>query len=503
MGAKGETLKVDLSKDLPADLAKIDFSSVQRVVVCFRLSTFGSTNSLLDISNDLLEASWVLERLARRAQRITTKVDDEYYTPLVTATLHRPDAEMGAALADCALLLEYDDTIDAAARARLDELRDLFFAYDDEINAMDLKVPAMADWYFVNLLAAYSEWMSEAPEWVEDQMRKFPEHRVGFHRSAWSAKLGADCYTSHDAWVLPGSVALDRFFKVTGFRYRQGDFIEGELLVLDGRQVVRAGDVFVPFPARRYFASQVCAGFSITDLEATWSEGPFAWGREAQYRGFSEDGIPLRHHDRYFVDATGTMLVVDDGMFQHVFTDILPLGQRALKTLLAAVGTASEALSAGAGISAMATFDWKSITDEDFEELCYDIIHAHPLFDSDTIRKFGKAKSRDGGRDIEVCQAPMRFGEKPRKWIFQCKLVTDGSSLGKGKVVDVGDMLTQYGAKGFGVMTSALIDATLFDKLDAVCGARQIDQMHFSRLNIERALIAQPALRKKYFPDDA
>lgn len=155
----------------------------------------------------------------------------------------------------------------------------------------------------------------------------------------------------------------------------------------------------------------------------------------------------------------------------------------------------------GGHVTATAKFDWTSITDDAFENLCFDIIYAHPKFDSDTIRRFGKTRSRDGGRDIEISERTVRFGDRPRKWIFQCKLVTSGSSLGKGKVQDVGDLLAQYSANGFGVMTNVPIDATLYDKLDAICMPRGVEQINMSRLEIERTLVANPALRKKYFPD--
>ncbi len=76
---------------------------------------------------------------------------------------------------------------------------------------------------------------------------------------------------------------------------------------------------------------------------------------------------------------------------------------------------------------------------------------------------------------------------------------TDGSSHTGRKVQDIGDMLDSYDVGGFGVMTSALIDATLYDKLDAVCEKRGIDQLNFSRLELERALAHDPAVRDRYF----
>ena len=60
-------------------------------------------------------------------------------------------------------------------------------------------------------------------------------------------------------------------------------------------------------------------------------------------------------------------------------------------------------------------------------------------------------------------------------------------------------MLDHYGADGFGVMTSALIDATLYDKLDRVCAKRDVMQRHFSVLELERAIARHPGIRRRYF----
>ncbi|GAB0426363.1 hypothetical protein ECZU41_51190 [Escherichia coli] len=39
------------------------------------------------------------------------------------------------------------------------------------------------------------------------------------------------------------------------------------------------------------------------------------------------------------------------------------------------------------------------------------VIHTHPRFNSDTIRKYGKSRSRDGERDIEVYDIPRTAGD--------------------------------------------------------------------------------------------
>ena len=188
----------------------------------------------------------------------------------------------------------------------------------------------------------------------------------------------------------------------------------------------------------------------------------------------------LSSHSRGVVEVTqsvqvdcllhqsGSLVIANDGNFRYLLYDTEPLNHIVLKKVQDELSGLVSSIASGR--SPAISCDWGGLSDEEFEELCYDLIYHHPKFDSDTIRKFGKSRSRDGGRDIEVHDFPIGRGTAPRKWIFQCKLVKNGSSLAARRLQDVGDMLEMYAAEGFGVMTSAVIDATLYDKLDAVCG---------------------------------
>ncbi|MFV8871282.1 hypothetical protein [Serratia fonticola] len=53
--------------------------------------------------------------------------------------------------------------------------------------------------------------------------------------------------------------------------------------------------------------------------------------------------------------------------------------------------------------------------------------------------------------------------------------------------------------QGFGVMSSAPIDATLYDKLETVCGKHGVEQMNFSVLELELALFRHEFVRRRYF----
>jgi uncharacterized protein YjbI with pentapeptide repeats len=144
--------------------------------------------------------------------------------------------------------------------------------------------------------------------------------------------------------------------------------------------------------------------------------------------------------------------------------------------------------------------DWTQLNDEQFEQLCYDLlIKQHNLKLTD-IDKMGKSRSRDGGRDI-VFSKGTDINKKPIKWIAQCKLKSDKGSLGSSQVPNIRDMLDQYNAEGFCILTSGIIDATLHDKLDTLKEDKGFEVERWSYLEIERFLADHPEIKARYFQD--
>lgn len=89
----------------------------------------------------------------------------------------------------------------------------------------------------------------------------------------------------------------------------------------------------------------------------------------------------------------------------------------------------------------------------------------------------------------------------PIKWIVQCKLIRNGKSLTGKKVENIRDMLDEYNAGGFCVMTSSIIDATLHDKLDSLRDKNGIEVEKWSYLELERFLAEHPEIKARYFKD--
>ena len=143
--------------------------------------------------------------------------------------------------------------------------------------------------------------------------------------------------------------------------------------------------------------------------------------------------------------------------------------------------------------------DWTQVDDEQFEHLCYDIIYDHPKFDERTIRKMGKSRSRDGGRDITVMTKSINASD-PELHIFQCKLLSVSSSLTRTKVNDAANVILHYDAKGYGVFTNVLIDSTLYDMLDGFTNSIEIHtRENWGKLELEKLLNDNDYLRNKYF----
>ena len=143
--------------------------------------------------------------------------------------------------------------------------------------------------------------------------------------------------------------------------------------------------------------------------------------------------------------------------------------------------------------------DWLELTDDTFEELCYDILYCHPHFDSSTIQKMGKSRSRDGGRDI-VIKTKRTPTKEQELYIFQCKYFSDKTSLSASKLPNAGNVIMQYGAKGYGVFTTTVIDSTLYDMLEGFKRSMNIDSSFtFSKYELERYLNRHQMIKTKYF----
>jgi hypothetical protein len=194
----------------------------------------------------------------------------------------------------------------------------------------------------------------------------------------------------------------------------------------------------------------------------------------------------------YILSEDGAVLILTDSMAQYVFFDMFKIPLDKAEKLLNTIGALTDFLK-------LCDFHcpWESINDEQFEELCYDVISQSERYNPKSIRKMGKSRSRDGGRDIVVDFSKDIFGPKGQ-CIFQCKLIKTGKSL-SGSNINISDTIDQYGAAGYGIITNTVIDSTLYDKLDGIAKNRSIKIDTYSKFELERFLARRLDIKQRYF----
>ncbi|RPH29322.1 hypothetical protein EHN07_06650 [Buttiauxella warmboldiae] len=500
-------LELDLGKMEVEDIFDLDIEKEDVLKVYIPLESIGVTNSYMDISDDYLEALWVGERLASEAKAANVVYDyiSEVHKTRLCLMLYQPTISIKIAIEECVILYCRGDD---GNYDFYQSVRDKVLNFELELDSYSIRLPEIADDYYANLIeGAYCEMLSESPELYFDEVKKHPERKLGYWRSFFSNRLDNDCYMSSRGWLIPGNLNLNYFFEVTGQKYRTEKLLPAEILVANDTSYVLADGLVAYFPMKQYLNSRFCSSLTMfvgdDEDEECWPPDEFDWSdghiSGKKHLTFDNTYMPTKNISKCMIDHDGTMVSVHDGKFWHVLYDTEILSIETIKNVRDKFKNILSTLSKNIDLPDSIAYKWGCLSDEEFEQLCYDIIFNHPRFNADTIRKYGKSRSRDGGRDIEVYDIPKSAGVLPRKWIFQCKLITNSKSLSATKLVDVGDMLERYDAQGFGVMTSAPIDATLYDKLDSICSKRGVELMNFSVLELERVLYCDDILRYRYF----
>ncbi|EHO5062434.1 hypothetical protein KLQ07_001117 [Salmonella enterica] len=497
-------LELDLGKMEVEDIFELDIKESDVLKIYIPLDSIGVTNSYIDICDDYLEAIWVGERLASEAKVANVVYDYPLGTHKTRLCLiiHEPSINIKISLEECISLYCRGDNGNSVF---YQSVRDKVLDFELELENHPIRLPEIADDYYANLIeGAYCEMLSESPGLYHDELKKYPERAFGYWRSSFSSKLDNNCYVSKAGWLFPDDLNLNNFFEVTGQKYRTETLLPAEILIINDTSYVMADGLVAYFPMKQYINSMICSSLAMfADAEGDKETEEYDWSDRDIYDpkifAIEHAYISSQNINKCMIDPNGTMIAAYDGKCWHLLYDTKILSINAIKRIYNKFRTISLAFANYINLPDNISCKWDSLSDEQFERLCYDVIHTHPRFNSDTIRKYGKSRSRDGGRDIEVFDIPRTAGDIPRKWIFQCKLITNSKSLSATRLIDVGDMLEHYNAQGFGVMTSAPIDATLYDKLDAICSKRKIEQMNFSVLELERALYYDDILRCRYF----
>lgn len=467
----------------------------------------GHANEHLSICEDLLDISYVTEAMAACVSDPSLSMRRQSTSPYRTQFVFNgkdpgPDF-LGQLRQSCMHFGGDDPEIAKLYSDYFQNYPETMKRYKDSLDERQFFFPALIDDYHANLInGAYYTY--EQSDWVQADLARYPERRFGFHKSAFSARLGADAFASIESWIVSAKIDLGDFFRALNQDVAISQFHSAKLSMLNNVCIATAGDLHVHFPLDGFLKARVCQSFLGDEdqvLRLGWQRPLFSvTPTMLSMREYEPINQTVSGH-ACLVHESGELIILTDSEegWHHIFFESRALDMLETKQLGLQVADLSSGIDRALGVSGNHRSNWQSLDDEQFEALCYDLIYSHPGFDHETIRKMGHSRSRDGGRDIIVWTQPVAYREPSKKFVFQCKLITSKRSLGKRDVPDIGDMLEQYGAEGFGIMTSAAIDATLFDAADAICERRNIAQKHFSSFEIERFLNQRPELRRKFF----
>lgn len=201
----------------------------------------------------------------------------------------------------------------------------------------------------------------------------------------------------------------------------------------------------------------------------------------------------------YYLSENNDILIADYGEYSIVSFEIVYAKEQTLKKCYSELSEQAHNLASLLGYNEKYKIDWSRCTPESFEDLCYEIIRILFAHKDVEIHRMGNSRSRDGGRDIVIYEQ-LAFSDKEKVYIVQCKLITNGKSLSKGRVGSIADVVIQYNADAYIVMTNEVIDSTLHDLLDSL----KANKLHtdtsirFDKNRIEHFLALHKEIRDKY-----
>lgn len=466
--------------------------SDQPLVVEVPLPSVGSSNSYLDLVQDFADASLVCERLGACAINRSMRWEKSGHINVIHLELHGfVLGVMARELAKMAILFGYSESEVASLQGVYDEVRNEGFDHEDCIHQASLLFPELADHYLGNLvMGAYYEW--EDVESLRVELQRHPERRFGFFVMRSVSPDGSSILSSDGQIIVPSGVSLEKVLEALGY--------EGEQL-LPAKMVMTERD------------ASFIADHAVVGIQADVVTNALACGddyvRRVQRDFDAHDLLSFQGRAAGATDESSACVGELSGCatlrcngFTVLFLDAEPVAGGRRETQAELLRSLEVRLHDGGSPHPIADLPWEVLDDELFEQLCYDYLYALPLFDRHRLEKIGKSRSRDGGRDIVAWtnRAAPTF-RPPVKYIFQCKHIGANASLTPKHFHSVSDVIEQYGARGYGVMCSGYIDATLHDKVDAIAMRRNVDVLKVDRFQLERFLSLRPNHLRRYFPD--
>lgn len=494
-GLKEEDLKEKLTKNEVYEIS-------------FWLSSIGFTNNPIDIVQDYATISYCCENIVPFITILKSDfvTRDKYYQDFKITCKSQDIGNLANTLIYYAEMLTeelkiYDD-IDVIS------FYDNICEYQNQLNKKRFAFPELINNYWANLLnGGYYQIASEedGPENVFFQKvyRKYPEHRYGFWKGALSKDFIEPIYFSIHNWIIPPTSDTIKALKI----YSDVEYLnlyDAEKIEYNSKIILISNSAAIYFDQYNdYMNSLNCIKFAL-DKKTTKQKI-----KENEYNLFEENIISksknpnLRYYTnneiKYKLSEFGDILAIEQYGYTFIFFNKKFLNFEEIKDLHSYLYPTFSKVQNLINNSISENCNWNQLNSELFEDLCYDILYCHPSFDSSTIQRMGKTKSRDGGRDI-VIKTRRTISNEPELYVFQCKFYSDKYSLSASKLSNAANVIMQYGAKGYGVFTTTTIDATLYDMLNGFHINSGIDVAFcWSKYELERYINIYPAIRNKYF----
>lgn len=439
----------------------------------------GSCQSSIDVMQDHLEMAFICEKLSQYSKIMKYERDYDKHHPEILITLI-PNYNEAALLAK---ELQYVSTLKAEkSEPNREELEDLMAEiqdFEDSIEQISFNFTDEIEDYYANyvnqgLYEIADEFIlgdeEEKEEYILSCFDKNPEWKYGFWKNHIQNIPKESLYFSSFCWIIRNDIDVNSILSK------------------------HSGIEKVVFDDSVLFENLIINDFAAIDFSSL--------------KNFDQaisfiNSLDSSNNKNFTVCISQNFDVIKIlyAGYYIVYFDFHRIREDVLKEMYEKTSLLREKLSVLLGFSKDISCDWNKLTDESFEELCYDIIYNNIKFDNQTIRKMGKSKSRDGGRDI-VVYTKSQYGDSAKKYIVQCKLLKKSSSLTKSMMNNASNVIMEYEADGYIVMTNAVIDSGLYDMLD---GFNRNHQMHtdttinYSKFEMERYLARNVNIKQQYF----
>ena len=473
----GNIFDLELSND---DI--VSFLEINKEGFCLLInySYIGCCQSNVAVMQDHLEVSYIIESILDFSKLIN--FERNYCIYPYSITLHlRPinSLQLSKALLKTSILKaknknpEEDDMC---------EIMNEIDNFEDNIENIKFKFSEEIDDYYANYITSgiyeiADDLFDDEDDYLEDKFTKHPEWQYGFWQVHIAETEKKGLYDSTYCWIISPSIditnalssysGIDRdivFEAATELSYLDLDVVINDFAAIDKKSFINFHN-------------------AISCIEYL-----------SKYDLSNNDELS------YYISKNTDIVRITYKKHDVIYFKFRILRNEEIKTLYANISKMNSHLNNLMGFGRSLECDWGLLNDERFEELCYEIIYNHVRFDNNTIHKMGKSKSRDGGRDI-VVYTNNRMGTR-KKFIIQCKLLKTGESLTKKKLYDAANVIMEYEADGYIVMTNAVIDTTLHDMLDGFAKNKKMNietETRYSKHELEQYLSVHIGIRERYF----